>query len=62
MTISAGLLMRSRATISDRPASAPRTTRICGREAFSITATGMVGARPSAISFSAMAAAVATPM
>src|SRR6185369_415389 len=62
MTMSAGLFTLFFATSAARPASGPRRTRIAGRVAFSMTATGTSGARPSAISFSEIASAVATPM
>ena len=61
-TITAGLLTLCLATSAARPASGPRNTRIVGRVASWITATGISGARPSAISFSEIASAVATPM
>src|SRR5690349_8240146 len=62
MTISAGLFTRCCTTRSGRAARGPRSTRIEGRAAFSITASGMSGARPSAISFSAICGAVFTPI
>ena len=49
-------------TSSGNAASGPRSTRMLARAAFSITASGTSGARPSAISFSAIIGAVLTPM
>src|SRR5690606_11641636 len=62
MMMSAGLFTRCVSTSPGRAASAERSTRMFARAAFSITARGIFGERPSAISFSAIMGAVLTPM
>src|SRR5690606_27674463 len=62
MMMRAGLLTRWVSTRSGKPASDARSTRMLARAAFSMTATGTSGERPSAISFSAIIGAVFTPM
>ena len=52
----------SRSTMAPRSANKVRNVRISGRVPFSSTATGRAGEPPSAINFSAMSAAVATPI
>src|SRR5579859_4904178 len=61
-TMIAGLSTFSLATMPPRSARRVRIARCPGSVAFSITATGRPGSTPSAISLSAMAAALATPM
>src|SRR5690606_11203422 len=62
MMMRAGLFTRWVSTNAGRAARDERNTRMFARAAFSITASGIEGARPSAISFSAICGAVFTPM